>query len=136
FDRALRAQKPGRQIDLKKRGSGSGAALHDAFGLDRNLRVRRRQPAAQRALLLEAFLLAGDLDVLRVDLLAEAGHLVGTERVRTSDHAAAVLYRHGHLSVRHGGAARVLDEAEIGRALVLAWIVVVPETRSSRPEGG
>ena len=57
-------------------------------------------------------LVAGDLDFLGVDLLAEAGHLVGAERVGTGDNPAAILYPDGDLDVRDGAAAGVLDETE------------------------
>src|SRR3954471_1861763 len=103
------------------------AALHGAFGLDRDLRIRRRDVATQGPGLLVAFLVAGDLDVLRFDFLAEAGDLVGAERVGAGDDAAAVLHGHRDLGVRQRPAADIADEAEIGRALILAGIVIVAE---------
>src|SRR5262245_57620945 len=111
--------------------------LQRALGLDRDLDGGVRcAHAPQRPQLLVALLVARDLDVLGVDVLAEAGHLVGAERVGTGDDATAVLDPDGHLGVGQRGAVGVLDEAEIGRPLFLAVVVVVPETRAARPEGG
>src|SRR5262245_3540979 len=107
--------------------------LQRALGLDRVLRARRRQPTAVYARLLVALLFARDGNFVRTDLLAEAGHLVGAERIGAGDHAAAVLHANRHLGVGHGGAVGVLHEAEIGRPFILAGVVVVAETRSARP---
>src|SRR5215470_1025864 len=102
-----------------------GAALHQAVGLDRNFGIGRRQIAPQHAVLLVARLLAGDLDVVGADFLAEARDLVGAERIGARHHAAAVLHRHGHFRIRNGGAGAILHEAEIGWAFVLARVIVV-----------
>src|SRR5262249_21861984 len=80
----------------------SGAALHHAVGLDRDLGVGRRQVAPQDAVLLIAWLLAGDLDVVRADFLAKAWNLVGAERIGSRHHAAAVLHGHGHFRIWNG----------------------------------
>src|SRR5207244_11739452 len=110
------------------------AALQRAFGLDRDLRLRgRRHRAAEHAGLPVAVLLAGDLDVVEGDLLAEAGHLVGADRVGARDHAAALLDRDRHLGVGYGCALAVLDEAEIGRSLIRVVVVVIAESRAARP---
>src|SRR5262249_45613723 len=61
--------------------AGSGTALHGAFGFDRNLGVRRRQRTPQHPGLPVTLLLARNGDVVRADFLAEAGDLVGPERV-------------------------------------------------------
>src|SRR5262249_34512121 len=114
----------------------SGAALHQAVSLDGDPGIRWRQVAPQHAGLLVALLLAGNLDVVGADFLAEAGNLVGAKRIGAGDHAAAVLHADGHLGVGHGGAGAVLHKAEIRRAFVLAGIVVVAEAGAAGPQGG
>jgi hypothetical protein len=112
-------------------------ALKRALGLDRDLHIRgRRTHAPEDPDLLVALLVARDLDILGIDLLAEAGDLVGAERVGARDHTAAVLDPHRHLGVGHGRTVGVLDEAEIGRPFLFAVVVVVPESRAARPQGG
>src|SRR5262245_39902598 len=103
----------------------SGAALHHAVGLNRDLGIGRRQVTPQDAVLLVARLLAGDLDVVGAHLLAEARDLVGAERIGARHDAAAVLHRHGYLRIRNGGTGAVLHEPEIGGTLVLARIIIV-----------
>src|SRR5262245_7397143 len=111
--------------------------LQRALGLDRDLDGGvRRAHAPQSPQLLVALLVARDLDVLGVDVLAEAGDLVRAERVGAGDDATAVLDPHGHLGVRQRGAVGVLDEAEIGRPFLFAVVVVVSEARAARPQGG
>src|SRR4030095_4213235 len=66
--------------------------LQRALGLHRDLDGGvRRAHAPKRPQLLVALLVARDLDVLGVDVLAEAGDLVGAERVGAGDDATAVL---------------------------------------------
>src|SRR5262245_56021258 len=110
-------------------------ALQRAFGLDRDLRVGARRRSPDDAQLLVAWLVAGHLDVLGIDLFAEAGHLVSAEKVGARDDTAAILHRHGHLGVGNGGAVGVAHEAEIGRTFLLAVVVVVAEAGTSRPHG-
>src|SRR5262245_2298431 len=111
--------------------------LQRALGLDRDLDGGvRRAHAPQSPQLLVALLVARDLDVLGVDVLAEAGDLVGAERVGAGDDATAVLDPHGHLGIGQRGAVGVLDEAEISRPFLFAVVVVVPEARAARPQGG
>src|SRR5207247_8732274 len=91
------------------------AALQRAFGLDRDFRVGVRRPhASQRPELLVALLVARDLDVPRIDVLAEPRHLVGAERVGARDDPAAILDPHGHLRIGHGYSVGVLPEVEVG----------------------
>src|SRR5262249_14850712 len=63
-------------------------ALQRAFGLDRDLRISVRRRASDDAQLLVARLVAGHLDVLGIDLFAEAGHLVSAEKVGARDDTA------------------------------------------------
>src|SRR5215831_9317688 len=110
-------------------------ALQRAFGLDRNFRVGARRRTSDDAELLVTRLVAGDFNVFGINLLAEARNLVGAEQVGARDDTAAVLHSHGHLGVGNGGAVRVAHEAEIGRPLLLAVVVVVAEAGTSRPRG-
>src|SRR3954453_15008891 len=116
--------------------AGSGAALHHAIGLDRDLGIGRRQVAPQNTVLLVARLLAGDLDIVRTDLLAEARILIGAKCVGARHHAAAVLHGYGHFRIRNGGAGAILHEAERGGPFILARIVVVAEARAAGPQRG
>src|SRR5262245_1463389 len=126
---------PLRRLDsIRRVNTGASRPLHRAFGLDRDLGIGVRRGAAQHPHLLVALLLAGDLDLFRIDLLAEAGNAVGAERVGAGDHAAAILDRHRHLGVGNGRAVGVLDEAEIGGAFVLMVVVVVAETGAAGPQ--
>src|SRR5215468_1256308 len=95
-------------------------ALQRAFGLNRNFRVGARRGTSDDAELLVAWLVARHFDVFGVDLLAEAGNLVGAEQVGARDDTAAVLHTHGHLGVGNSGAVRIPHEAKIGRPLLLA----------------
>src|SRR5262249_10887081 len=88
-------------------------ALQRALGLDRYLRIVARRRPANHAQLLVTLLVAGDLDVLGIDVLTETRYFVGAKQVGARDHAAAVLHADGHLGVGNGGAARVADESEI-----------------------
>src|SRR5262249_32539240 len=110
-------------------------ALQPAFGLDRDLRISARRRASDDAQLLVARLVAGHLDVLGIDLFAEAGHLVSAEKVGARDDTAAILHCHGHLGVGNSGAVGVPHEAEIGRTFLLAVVVIVAEAGTSRPRG-
>src|SRR6266545_3423661 len=112
----------------------SGAALHQAIGLDRDLGIRRRQVAPEHTVLPVARLLAGDLDIVGTDLLAEARDLVGAECIGARHDAAAILHRHCHFRVRNGCARAILHEAEIGGAFVLARIIIVAEARAACPQ--
>src|SRR5262245_60466809 len=109
--------------------------LQRAFGLDRNFRVGARRRTSDDAELLVAWLVARDFNVFGINLLAEARNLVGAEQVRARDDAAAVLHSYGHFGVGNGGAVRVPHEAEIGRPLLLAVVVVVAEAGTARPRG-
>src|SRR5262249_3640464 len=82
-----------------------------------------------------ARLVAGDLDVFGIDLLAESWNFVGAEKIGTRNDAAAILHTHGHLGIRDGGAARVPDETEIGRPFLFAIVVIIAEARTSGPRG-
>ena len=110
-------------------------ALQRAFGLNRNFRVGARRGTSDDAELLVAWLVARHLNVFGVNLLAEARNLVGAEQVGARDNAAAVLHAHGHLGVGDSGAIRVPHEAEIGRPLLLAVVVVIAEAGTPGPRG-
>src|SRR6516162_1568280 len=110
-------------------------ALQRTFGLDRNFRVGARGRPSDDAQLLVTWLVARDFNVFGINLLAEARDLVGAEQVGARDDTAAVLHTHGHLGVGNGGAVRVPHEAEIGRPLLLAVVVVVAEAGTPRPRG-
>src|SRR5215831_5885492 len=110
-------------------------ALQRAFGLDRNFRVGARRRTSDDAELLVTWLVARDFNVFGINLLAEARNLVGAEQVGARDDTAAVLHSHGHLGVGNGGAVGVPHEAEIGRPLLLAVVVVVAEAGTPRPRG-
>src|SRR5436190_524896 len=109
------------------------AALQRAFRLDRDLRIAARRRTSDDAQLLVARLVAGDLDVFGIDLLAESWNFVGAEKVGTRNDAAAIFHSHGHLGIGDGGAARVADETEIGRPFLFAVVVVIAESRTSGP---
>src|SRR6478609_4962118 len=109
--------------------------LQRAFRLDRDLRIAARRGTSDDAQLLVARLVAGDLDVFGIDLLAEAWNFVGAEKVGARNDAAAIFYSHGHLGIGDGGAARVPDETEIGRPFLFAIIVIIAEARTSSPRG-
>src|SRR4029453_815620 len=115
--------------------STTSGALQRAFGLDRDFWVGVRRPhASQRPELLVALLVAGDLDILRIDVLAEPGHLVGAERVGARDDTAAILDSHSHLCIGHRCAVGVLPEAKLGGPFLFAVVVVVAESCAARPQ--
>src|SRR6516165_9192105 len=110
-------------------------ALESAFGLDRDFRIGARGGAPHDTRLLVTLLVAGNLDVLRVNIGAEPRHLIGAERVGARDHSAVILDSHGYLRAGNSGAVRVPDESEIGGSGLRTRIVVSPEPGAARPSG-
>src|SRR5262245_11671836 len=111
----------------------SYSALQRALGLDGNFRVGIGRGAADDADLFVAILVAGDVDVLRIDVLGKSRNLVGPERIRPRHDADLVLQRHRDLGIRNSRATAVADEAEIGRTAFVGIVVIVAETRAAGP---
>src|SRR5258708_25943625 len=78
---------------------------HQAIDFDRGRRIAARRLAAHGPLQLEAFLAAGDLYVLRIDVLAETGKFEMTLIVGAGHKAGiAVLDFGAHLGIRDAAA--------------------------------
>src|SRR5262245_27838627 len=132
-------QAPARKAVFRETGMDGLLALQPALGLDRLHRLALGQGIAEHAHLLVALLRAGDRDVVGTHVLLEAVHPVGAGRVGAGDERQAVLVARGHLGVAHRHAARVLDEAEVARALVgivLVRLAVAARARAARRQRG
>src|SRR5262249_18358295 len=103
--------------------------------LDRDLRIGTRRRPPDDSQLLVAWLVAGHFHVLWVDLFAEAGHLVSTEKVGARDDTAAILDRHGHLGIGNCRAVGVAHETEIRRPSFPALAVAAADARPPPPRG-
>src|SRR5882724_1402472 len=105
-------------------GFTASAALEPALGLDGLDRLGFRRGPPDDARLLVSILGAGDDDVARIDLLAEAGELVQPCGGSARNERYAVLDVRRDLRVGHRHAAPVLDEAEERRTFVVMIVEI------------
>src|SRR5581483_12010322 len=113
--RRMHTDTAGRRCAGKIAASCSSLLLEVALDFDRIFRIASR--TALDARLFVAFLGAGDRDVFRVDVLAEARDLVDAHDVGTGHQRAAILQRGGHLGVGNARSINLADKSEVGWAV-------------------